>query len=255
MKLKGMDHLSRHVPELNSASGKFRIALFFMGQLTAVTTYFILTDNIPTWSVDSQIIVMSLGFLLLSLFFSRKKIYQEKYKEFGYRNAFAHFAMPGLAMIFGSVTHAAYMNGPLIPAGWWTSLFKILGGYWVIVGAILWLRSIAIFGVDNLNLLYVYHPEESRLINSSVFSVLRHPVYASLMRICAGLALLNANGNSLTFIFFLPLGFFGWVRLVEEKELIERFGNSYLEYRKQTPAFTPRLGSYKKFFNFLIAGG
>ncbi len=255
MKIKGMDHLSKHVPELNSASGKFRIALTFAGQLTAVTLYFILTDNIPTWSIDSQIIVMSLGFLLLSLFFSHKKIFQEKYKELAYRNAFARYAMPGLALIFGAVAHSAYMNGPDLPVGWWTSLFQFLGGYWVIVGAILWLRSIAIFGVDNLNLLYVYHPEESRLIDSSIFSVLRHPIYASLMRICAGLALLNANGNSLAFIFFLPLGLIGWVRLVEEKELIERFGDSYLEYRKRVPTFTPRLGSYKIFFKFLITGG
>lgn len=254
MKPKGLDHLSKHVPELNSTSGRLRIAIFFIGQLAAVTFYFILTDNIQTWSIDSQIIVMSLGFLLLSLFFSRKKIYQEKYKGLAYRKAFAHYAMPGLSLILGSVAHAAYMNGPTLPAGWWIFGFRLLGGYWVIVGAALWIRSVFIFGVDNLNLLYVYHPEESRMIHSSIYSILRHPIYASLLRICAGLALLNPNGNSLSFIFFLPLGLFGWVRLVEEKELIERFGNSYLEYRNRVPAFTPRLGSYKNFLTFLITG-
>ena len=254
MNFKGMDALSKHVPELNSAGGRVQIALYALTLLGLVTAYFIITDRIPTWSIDSQIIIIALGFLVMSLFFSRKQAYKKKYKELAYRNAFAHYAMPGLALIFAAIAHAGYMNGPFVPPGWWTIVFFVLGWFMLCVGAILWIRSIFVFGVDNLALLYVYYPEESRIVNSSIYGILRHPVYAGALRVSIGLALLNGNANAIAFAILIPLGFTSWIRLVEEKELIERFGQSYLDYRTHIPAFWPRLRDLRKFFVFLVTG-
>jgi protein-S-isoprenylcysteine O-methyltransferase Ste14 len=254
MELKGLDALSKHVPELNTAGGRARIVIYAVILLVLVTAYFIITDNIPTWSIDSQILIVAIGYLVLSLFFSRKQKYQEKYKELAYRKAFAHYAMPGLALIFGAVAHAGYMNGPFIPQGWWKTAFFVLGWYWVCVGGILSLRSVFTFGTDYLTMLYVYHPEEGRVVESSVYSILRHPVYAGALRLMIGLALLNGNANSVAFAILAPLGPFAWIRLVEEKELIARFGQSYLDYRKRIPAFWPRLQDMGKFFTFLFTG-
>jgi protein-S-isoprenylcysteine O-methyltransferase Ste14 len=254
MKFKGMDILSKHVPELNSAGGRARIALYALLLFALVTAYFIVTDHIPTWSIDSQIIIVALGFLVMSLFFSRKQTYKERYKELAYRNAFAHYGVPGLALIMGAVAHAGYMNGPFIPQGWWTIIFFALGWFMLCIGATLWIRSIFNFGADNLALLYVYHPEEGQIINSGIHSILRHPVYAGVLRVSIGLALLNGNANAIAFAILVPLGLASWVRLVEEKELIERFGQPYLDYRKHVPAFWPRLGDMGKFFTFLFTG-
>jgi protein-S-isoprenylcysteine O-methyltransferase Ste14 len=254
MKVKGMGILANHIPELNSASGKLRAAVYAMCLLALPTVYFIITDNIPTWSIDSQIIIVALGFLTLSFFFSRREVYKEKYGTLSYRNAFVHYLMPGLGLIFGAIVHAGYMNGPDIPQGWWKTVFLILGFYSTIIGATLCIRSIFTFGADNLALLYVYHPEEGRIINSSIYGVLRHPIYAGILRVGIGLALLNGNANAIAFAILLPLGFIGWTRLVEEKELIERFGQSYLDYRKQVPAFFPKPGSLVIFFKFLLTG-
>jgi protein-S-isoprenylcysteine O-methyltransferase Ste14 len=212
------------------------------------------TDRIPTWSIDSQIIVIALGYLVLSQFFSRKKAYQEKYGELAYRNAFARFAIPALALVFAAVAHAGYMNGPFVPRGWWTILFIVLGWFMLGIGTLLWIRGVFAFGADNLAMLYVYHPEEGKIVDSSIYGVLRHPVYAGVLRVGIGLALLNGNANALAFAILLPLGLFGWIRLVEEKELIERFGESYLDYRKRVPAFWPKLRDLGKFFKFLITG-
>ena len=254
MKFKGMDILSKHVAELNSAGGRTRIALYALILFTLVTAYFIVTDQIPTWSIDSQIIVIALGFLVMRLFFSRKQAYKEKYKELAYRNAFAHYGMPGLALIIAAIAHAGYMNGPFIPQGWWTIIFFMFGWFALCIGTILWIRSAFTFGVDNLALLYVYHPEEGKIIDSSIYSILRHPVYAGGLRVGIGLALLNGNANAIAFAILMPLGFIGWIRLVEEKELIERFGQSYLDYRKHIPAFWPQLRDLGKFFIFLFTG-
>ena len=254
MHFKGMDILAKHIPELNSTGGRVRTILYALFLLALVTTYFIVTDNIPTWSIDSQIIIVALGFLVLSLFFSRKQAYKEKYGELAYRNAFAHYIMPGLALIFGAVAHAGYMNGPEIPQGWWTTVFLALGWLSLLIGAVLCIRSIFAFGANNLALLYVYHPEEGCIINSSIYGVLRHPIYAGVMRLFIGLALLNGNANSIAFAILIPLGFVGWTRLVEERELIERFGADYLDYRKRVPAFFPKLRNLGSFFNFLLTG-
>jgi protein-S-isoprenylcysteine O-methyltransferase Ste14 len=254
MKFKGMDILARHVPELNSTGGKARTALYAVFLLALVTAYFVVTDNIPTWSIDSEIIIVALGFLILSLFFSRKSSYKEKYKELAYRNAFAHYGMPGSALIIGAVAHAGYMNGPVIPTGWWTIIFFVAGWFMLCVGALLWIRGTFSIGADNLAMLYVYHPEEGKVINSGLYGILRHPIYAGVMRVAIGLTLLNGNGNSIVFAVFVPLGIISWIRLIEEKELIERFGQAYLEYRKSTPALWPKLGQLGAFYRFLILG-
>ena len=254
MDIDGMEQLRKHVPDLNTPRGRARIGLYLLGWFVLVTLYFVISDHIPTWSIDSQIVILALGFLVLRLFFTRKKAYQEKYKELAYRNAFAHYGIPGLAIIMAAVAHAGYMNGPFVPRGWWTTVFIGLGLWLLIIGAALWIRSIFAFGFDNLALLYVYFPEEGKIVDANIYSVLRHPVYAAVLRIIIGLALLNGNANSIAFILFAPLGLFGWIRLVEEKELIERFGLSYLDYRKRVPAFWPRLQGYVKFFRFLLTG-
>jgi protein-S-isoprenylcysteine O-methyltransferase Ste14 len=254
MKLKGMDTLSKHVPELNSTGGRARIIFYALTLLALVTTYFFMTDQIPTWSIDSQIIIVSLGFLVIRLFFTRKQTYLEKYKELAYRKAYAHYALPGLTLIVAAVAHAGYMNGPSVPQGWWTTVFFIFGLYMLCIGALLWVRSVFTFGADNLAMVYVYHPDEGGIVDSNIYGILRHPIYAGALRMSVGLALLNGNANAIAFAILAPLGFFGWIHLVEEKDLIEHFGESYLDYRKRVPAFWPRLRDMVKFFTYLLTG-
>jgi protein-S-isoprenylcysteine O-methyltransferase Ste14 len=253
MKLKGFDHLARHVPELNSTSGRIKITASFLGIFGLTTLYFILTDNIPTWTLDSQIVVMALGFLLLSLFFTQKEKIIATHGDAAYRYAFGRFNIPGLALIFAAIAHTAYMNGPKFTQPAILNVFTWLGWLNVVIGTVLWLRSVATFGVDNLTMLYVYSPAESRMVNSSIYKTLRHPIYGAAIYLCLGLALLNAGIYPLTFILFLPLGFFGWVRLVEEKELLERIPE-YAEYRKKVPAFFPYPTRILDFFKFLFTG-
>jgi protein-S-isoprenylcysteine O-methyltransferase Ste14 len=39
-----------------------------------------------------------------------------------------------------------------------------------------------------------------------------------------------------------PVGILIYIKLVEERELEERFGSEYLEYKKRTPFLIPRIG-------------
>ncbi|MFZ5857431.1 MAG: methyltransferase family protein [Chloroflexota bacterium] len=254
MELKGIEQLRARAPDLNTTGGVIRMVLYSLAWIILFTLYFIFTDPIPTWSIDSQIVVIMLGFVWLSLFISRKNVYKQKYGNLAYRNACAHFAIPGLMIVFSAAAHTAYMNGPSIPHGWWTDIITPLGWLMILIGAGLAIRGVLAFGVDNITMLYVYFPEDGRIVDSNIYSVLRHPVYAGVLRVVIGLGLLNGNANALAFIILLPLLVFSWLRLVEEKELIERFGQSYLDYRARVPAFWPRLRDLPSFFRFLFTG-
>jgi len=253
MNIKGLDELRRHFHDLDSLGGRLRIALSALGIFALTTVYFLVSDQIPTWTIDSQIVVMTIGFLLFSLFFVKRSEYLEKYGQLAYRNAFMRFALPGLAVLFAAIAHIAYMNGPKWPPGRLTTAMAILGIYWVVVGIMLWIRTVLTFGVDYLTMLYVYFPEKGRIANASIYAILRHPVYAAAMRIGLGLALLNTSIFALVFMPFLPLGLYGFVHLVEEKELLGRFPD-YAEYRKRVPAFWVRPDKLTSFHAFLITG-
>lgn len=253
MNIKGIEKLAQHVPELNTPGGRLKIAAYSFTVFTLTTVYFILTNQIPTWTLDSQIVVMALGYVILSLFFSQKKRYIEKYNEAAYRYAFGHFAIPGLAIIFAGLAHMAYMNGPVFTQPILVAIFTWAGWLFVGIGVLLFLRAITTFGVDNLTMLYVYFPEESQIINSSIYGIVRHPVYAGALRVGIGFALLNMGIYALTFAILLPLGLFGWIHLVEEKELLERIP-AYADYRKHIPAFFPYPNKIFGFFKFIFTG-
>ena len=119
---------------------------------------------------------------------------------------------------------------------------------------LLFLSAVRIFSLDYLTLLYVYFPEESHLAVHKIYHTLRHPAHAAAQRMAFGLALLNGNWFALACALIFAVGLWGWVRLVEEKELIERFGPAYAEYRQRVPAFRPHRRDRKEFFEFLIAG-
>ena len=48
---------------------------------------------------------------------------------------------------------------------------------------------------------------------------------------------LSAIGLGLVY----PVGILIYIKLIEEKELEERFGSEYLDYKKRTPFLIPRL--------------
>lgn len=256
MKLNGLQELREHVPDLRSPARTAWVGILAVGIFSLTTIFFIYVNRIiPLWAPDGQIIVFTIGFLLVRMFFTNKENYIVRYGELAYRNAFGRFALPGLALIFAPIAYIGYIPGPGIPISWWAIVTPVLGWYFALVGVTLWLRAVFTFGLDNLAMLYVYFPGKGRRVDNSIYGVLRHPVYAGALRLGLGLAFLNGNIFAIIFgLLILPFGLTAWVRLVEEKELLERFGTDYAEYRKSTPAFWPRPRDLGKFFRFLLGG-
>jgi protein-S-isoprenylcysteine O-methyltransferase Ste14 len=255
MNIKGLDQLRKHVPDFNTPIGVLRILflpILLIFLVTALLTSWYLAST--AWSLIGEIMFGGLGFFLLYLFFRYKNDFKARFGPLAYSKAVSRFGFPGVAIISAVVARVRSLPGPEIPHYWWYIVLPLLGWALITAGLLLFLRALQTFGVDYLIMLYVYFPEESHLVDHKIYNILRHPAYAAAQCIAFGLALLNGNWSALACALIFALGLWGWVHLVEEKELIERFGPAYLEYRQRVPAFWPRLRDLKGFFEFLIVG-
>lgn len=68
----------------------------------------------------------------------------------------------------------------------------------------------------------------------------RHPVYSASMLILIGYFLFDPKWNSLISVSMLII-YFVIGSFFEERKLIRQFGERYIEYRKKTPMFVPRI--------------
>ena len=113
--------------------------------------------------------------------------------------------------------------------------------------ALLWLSARQAKGAEHLGAATrVGLPELSaaegpgRLVRGGLYGVVRHPIYASAA--AAGIAMALIVNHVGTYVFFLAaMPMLYGITLLEERELIDRFGEEYREYRRHVPRFIPRL--------------
>jgi protein-S-isoprenylcysteine O-methyltransferase Ste14 len=220
-----------------------------------VSAFFNLEDRTAQfWLLDGEVVIATLGFTILYVFFRVKTNFKARYGPLAYSKAARRYGYPAVAIITAVIARIGNIPGPLIPHFWWYPALTVLGWFLIAVAVLLALRVLQAFGVDNLTMLYVYFPEESRLVDGEIYEILRHPAYGAVQRLALGLALLNGTWFALTFALIFMLELWGWVHLVEEKELLERFGPSYADYRQRVPAFWPRTRDLGRFYQFLLTG-
>lgn len=84
--------------------------------------------------------------------------------------------------------------------------------------------------------------QRGELARSGVYARLRHPEYCAFVVIMIGFLL---QWPTLITLAMFPILVFFYVRLArqEEREALKRFGESYLRYRVDTPAFFPRISA------------
>lgn len=81
--------------------------------------------------------------------------------------------------------------------------------------------------------------KDHQIKKDGVYSVLRHPSYSASLLTFLGLGLYLNNWLSLIIAFIPPFIAFSYRIIVEEKALIEQFGQEYLDYRKSTKKLIP----------------
>lgn len=229
----------------------------------------------PILPIIGVLINLIIGFSLVSLVWSNKNKFLQENRETAYQRGF-RIGINGIGFVLSVVFHLFFNitvlnterpvnpltetlssnlltditilseNGFLLR----TSMFLIF----LILGLLSIRRTLLFFGVDYMGLIYLYYPEESKVRNNDIYSVLRHPAYTSLFLI--GLSGVFLIFSIYSFIFFLlfVIGFTLFVANIEEKELVERFGNSYKDYMNKTPRFFPKPRKILLYLKFVIKG-
>lgn len=87
----------------------------------------------------------------------------------------------------------------------------------------------------------IHGAKGEKLVTEGVYSYVRHPQYSGLFLITIGFLI---QWPSLTTVIFWPMLMFAYYRLSmkEEKDMENQFGQEFLEYKKEAPAFIPKFG-------------
>jgi protein-S-isoprenylcysteine O-methyltransferase Ste14 len=88
-----------------------------------------------------------------------------------------------------------------------------------------------------------YHIDH--LVTSGIYSRTRNPVYLAFGLIIAGVAVLSYSYLSFAWVLISFLLMF-WVAKREEADLEKSFGEAYLKYKREVPAFLPRFTRNKE---------
>ncbi len=85
-----------------------------------------------------------------------------------------------------------------------------------------------------------FKQSKDKLITNGIYKYARHPRYIEHPLWALGLGLTFGYFNLIWFFLYLLVSFVS-VAYFEEQELIKRYGEQYLEYKKKVPAFFIRL--------------
>ncbi len=127
--------------------------------------------------------------------------------------------------------------------------WRLYNNPWALLGLVLLIAStisgfvsIRALSFKTLMALPEISPDKksSRLVNQGIYKHIRHPRYLEFVLEVLGLAIASGLGaNFILLLYFVPMIY--WASLFEEKELIERLGQEYIDYQKTTGRFWPKV--------------
>ncbi len=85
----------------------------------------------------------------------------------------------------------------------------------------------------------------TKLVDSGIYGIIRHPIYGSLFYLFIGFALISQHPVSLFFGLTMS-PFCYYFMLAEEKMTINKFGDEYVEYMKKVPRLNLLIGLWRK---------
>ncbi len=286
MHIKGLEKFREKLPALSGK--KIAILPIYAICMTAIAfAVYVTFDSLPAILASSGIneiilssfplvgviIMESVGFLFVWQLWLLRDRLKTKYGPTSYQRViFVGFA--GIVWIL-TVAFNQYIPYYLFAQDFWASLpVQVLGTpletflgsaaptiFYVkevlavilfFFGLLALVRAIQVFGIDYMAVVYVYFPEESQIQENEIYSILRHPTYAGVLLIALGGAFFTFTLLSFAAYLILLTGFYIHIYLVEEKELIKRFGNSYREYQKKVPAVFINPKNIGTFLRFLF---
>ena len=119
-------------------------------------------------------------------------------------------------------------------------VLQITGGMLVISGLVVMALYIFNTGLRWL----IIHDKEQKLVQSGIHRYVRHPLYSGTFLLIWGLWLVFPSLGLLIMNIIITLYTLIAIRF-EEVKLVAEFGESYLNYKKNTPMIMPRLRFFR----------
>jgi protein-S-isoprenylcysteine O-methyltransferase Ste14 len=139
---------------------------------------------------------------------------------------------------------------PWLLTGWtanedfaWPPL-QILGVLLIGAGAAVIVHAFVRFVLEGIGTPAPVAPPE-RLVVGGLYRYLRNPMYVAVATTIIGQALLLGRPGLLAYAALFMAAVAAFVRFYEEPTLAERFGDEYAEYRREVPAWHPRLHPWR----------
>lgn len=130
-----------------------------------------------------------------------------------------------------------WFTHPLSPHQVISWIFLIYSGYLVIAGVIMLKKKGKPRHVRDEKTLYAFE-ETSELVDTGIYSLIRHPLYSSLLFLTWGICLKNFT-LSLFVVALLSSVFLFLTAIADESECKQYFGDKYHTYMKKTKRFIP----------------
>ena len=192
----------------------------------------------PIWLKNPYSYIFSAVFILIfiSYFFLLKKpLGYNKGKVYDRRWTQIYIASVGIAVLSGFLLSFGKI-GRIEGHGvfWFFS-----GLIFMLAGSII--RLVALRTLGKYFSIMVAIQQNHTLVKKGIYSLIRHPAYTGLFLFMLGMGLSLGNWLSL-FIIFAASVTIVFVRVpLEEKALIEKFGDEYRSYMKKTKRYIPYL--------------
>ena len=284
--MKGIDKLRAKLPDYKGRKIRIFVVIGFL-VLIASIAFQLFMDSLPrifraveilqilapfTPLIGYFIVILS-GFLIVRRFWRIRDKYLSKFGEKAYQKAFKLVAI-GIPLLFSVIIHSFFPTDLLIPYKIDDTISRYLGvpiselifdfpSYIFYIRLVLSIglvglglfvinRALKFFGIDYMSLVYLFYPEESTLQHHEIYSILRHPTYHSLLLISLGSIFFRFSIYSIIYFLFFLVGINLHLKYVEEKELIQRFGENYENYRESVPALFVRFKDLKRYFSTLF---
>jgi protein-S-isoprenylcysteine O-methyltransferase len=119
------------------------------------------------------------------------------------------------------------------------SFFVELGLLFVVVG--LYIRFAAIFTAAQAftHLVVAYKKESHQLVTHGIYRLFRHPGYFGFFVFAVGTQIALKNPVAVIIFIIVLWRYFDDRIRVEERYLVEMFGDDYIKYREKTPTWIP----------------
>ncbi len=154
-----------------------------------------------------------------------------------YRSLYNFIAIIALlAVLFYSATIPAKL---LVPDNW-TNTMKFIGLVFTTWGIVVIRMAFRQYNIREFLGFRAGNEKNPRLITSGIFKYVRHPIYSGTLLILWGFLLFSPTYSNLITVSCLIIYLLTGMRL-EEKKLVEEFGEPYRNYQAKVSALIPKI--------------